>query len=179
MTLEEALSKITDLETVIAENKNTIAGLEENAGKVLSEDDLKKLEQKSYNTGFDKAKNQFESDKKDMIGKDDVEKMLNDRDLVYKTKTELLKMGVKNPDKALKMIDESDLQGFGGEDFKADEFKSKYEDSIVFKSEGGTPPVVMTKNNNTPKEKMTAETYAGLSADERKAVSREERQALM
>ena len=179
MTLEEAEVKITELEGTISTQTEKIVGLEKNAGKI-SDDELKKIEQKSYNQGFDKAKNQFEGEKENLLNKDDVEKMLSERDFQHGVQTELLKMGISSPKKALKIIDEDDLKTFGTDAFKVDDFKNKYSDVLVFKNEGGgnhTP--ILKDNREQEKPKMTAEQYSELSKDERMKIDPEVRASLI
>ncbi|MCK5743961.1 MAG: hypothetical protein KAH30_04430 [Caldisericia bacterium] len=181
MTLEEAQTKITELTDQLKDRDGKIVEFTKNAGKQLSEDDLEKIRQKADNQGFDRAKKQFETEKKDFISKGDVDKMLEDRDHLFATKTELLKMGVKNVDKAIKVIDEDDLESFGTADFKSDDFKTKYEDSIVFGEAGGKPPhKPFTKDNKKPPhETVTADNYDQLSEKERNNMSDEDKLALI
>ena len=179
MTLEEAEAKILELEGTITTQSEKIVGLEDNAGK-LSDEELKKIEQKSYNQGFDKAKNQFDGEKANLLNKDDVEKMLSDRDHEHNVETQLLKMGIKSPKKALKIIDEEDFKTFGTDSFKADDFKNKYSDVLVFKDEGGgshTP--ILKDNRDEEKPKMTAEQYSELSKEERMKVDPDIRASLI
>ena len=183
MELEEALAKIEELNT-------EVAGLKENAGKIPAEE-LKKIEQKAYNQGYDKAKNAYEAQINDLkketgekyVQKEEVEKMLTERERAFKTQKELLKMGIKNPEKAMKIIDDEDLETFGTEAFKEEDFKNKYGDVLVFKKEESTPPEPnkpFTKNNTQPRApKLTAEEYAKMSAEERAKVPKEDRDALL
>ncbi|RLA68950.1 MAG: hypothetical protein DRG09_06905 [Epsilonproteobacteria bacterium] len=179
MTLEEALVKITSLEGEITTQKVSIAELSKNAGK-LSDEDQKKIEQKAYNQGFDKAKNQFEGEKKDLLKKEDVEKLLSERDHLFKIKTDLREMGVKNADRAMKMIDEDDLKSFGTDEFKTDDFKTKYGDVLIFAKDGSNPPKVITKDNKLPdQKKVTSDSYGDLSPTEKAKMSPDEKLALL
>ncbi len=183
MTIEEAEAEITKLkgELKIAEGKNaesvkTIAGFEAK-GK-----EAEKNLQAQYNKGFDKAKNQYETDQeKNFIKKDEVEAMLTKRDKVHSTETTLMKMGVNNPTRVMKMIDEDDLNNFGTEEFKDEDFRKKYESVIVFGKAGGkTPPRVITKDNQKPKpEAVTSESYGDLSASEKGKMSDDQKLALL
>ena len=182
MTIEEAQAKIKELTDALEAKDGKLAELQENAGKV-SKEELEKIEQRAYNKGFDKAKNQFTEEKKGYVSKDEVEQLLSARDKAFKTQRELLKMGIKNPERAMKIIDEDDLAKFGTDDFKVDDFKSKYSDVLVFKAEDNTPPPSnkpFTKNNSTPAtKKLTAEEYAEMSKEERAKLSNEERAELL
>jgi len=182
MTLEEAQAKIAELTEQAEAKDKTIAELNENAGKdKLSEAEVKKMEKRFFNQGYDSAKNKFEDEKKNLISKEELNSELEKRERNFKIQKELLKMGIKAPEKAMKIIEEEDLEKFGSEDFKVDEFKKRYEDVIVFKSEekpnGNSNN--FTKNNGEPKKaKLTAEQYAEMSKEERMKVPKEEREAL-
>lgn len=183
MTLEEAQAKITELNKDIQTKDGEIAGLNDkvkNAGKELSEDDMKKIEQKFYNQGFDKAKNQFEDDKKDYLKKDDVDKMLSDRDSKYRVKTELLKIGALNPEKAFVNLSEDEIASIGTDDFKLEDFKANHADDIVFKTDDkGQPPKNITKDNKKPKQTVTADSYKEMSPSEKAKMSSEDKLALL
>ena len=181
LTLEEAELKIKELNDEITTRDTTIAEMKTVAEKSTSSEDIKKAEQKAYTSGFNKAKNQADDDKKDFISKADVDDMLSKRDNSFKTQKALLAMGIKNPEKAMKLIDEDDLKSFNAEDFKAEDFKSKYEDVLVFKGEDKSPEhKPFTKNNNKPTTpKLTAEDYANMSELDRKKLSNDERSELL
>jgi len=184
MELEEALA-------LIETQKTEIAGLKDTHQTALS--DLTKTHEKavqvSYNKGFDKAKNASKDEVKDgYIKKEEVEAMLLEKDNLFKRKSTLSKMGVKNPERALKIIDEEDLALFGSEDFKEDDFKKKYGEDIVFSTssqkeedEGDEkkPPSNITKNNQKPRTGLTAEKYAEMSDTERAKISTADKLALL
>jgi len=176
MTIEEAEAAIAELEKTNKELTDEIAGLGTNVG--MSDEDLKKLEQKLYNKGFDAARNKLEEDKKNYLLKDDVDKMLAERDKKFSVKTALMKMGIKSPDKALKVIEEDDYEAFGTEEFKVEDFKSKYEDVLVFAKESGGHKNI-TKNNKIPEQKITSSTYASMSASEKSKMSAADKLALL
>ena len=174
MTLEEALAEIE-------KQKETIAELQKNAGKNkgLSEDELKKIEQKAYNQGFDKAKNQFESEKEGLLKREDVEKMLSEKDNLYKAKSTLKELGIKNPDRALKLIDEDDMKNITADDFKADDFQKKYGDVLVFGDSKKTHTPITIENKHQEKTRVTAEDYAKMSASEKAKVTNEQRAEML
>jgi len=183
MDLEEALA-------LIETQKTEIQGLKDTHQTALN--DLTKTHEKaiqvSYNKGFDKAKNASKDEVKDgYIKKEEVEAMLLEKENLFKRKSTLSKMGVKNPERALKIIDEEDLALFGSEDFKEDDFKKKYGEDIVFSTssqkeeEGGEkkPPSNITKNNQKPNTGLTAEKYADMSDTERAKISTADKLALL
>jgi len=185
MELEEALA-------LIETQKTEIQGLKDTSKTAL--DDLTKTHEKaiqvSYNKGFDKAKNASKDEVKDgYIKKEDVEEMLSKRDKSFSLQTALTKMGVKNPKRAMKSIDEDDLATIGSEDFNEEGFKKKYGEDIVFTSskkeeeeEGDDKkqtPSNLTKNNKEAKTGLTAEKYAGMSKSERAKISTADKLALL
>lgn len=183
MELEEALA-------LIETQKGQLADLKATNDKAVS--DLtathEKALQVSYNKGFDKAKNASEKDINDgYIKKEDVDKMLNDREKGFNTEKALLKMGVKNPKRALKAIEEDDLATIGEEGFNEEDFKKKYGDDIVFTTsskEEDLDPLNkdsknITKNNEKPNEGLTAEKYADMSKADRDKVSTADKLALL
>ena len=183
MTLEEMEAKITELNGTIKAQKKTIVGMEDIAKNVYSKEDYDKAIQKADNQGFDRGSAKVSDDKKDFISKTDVDEMLSERDRAYNTQKELLAMGIKDPVRALKMLDEDDVKAFGTDDFKVDDFKSKYKDVLMFKDEEVAPANVdhkpFTQNNTkTRQPKLTAETYAELPKEERMKVSKEDRDLL-
>ena len=178
MTLEEALTRIGVLEADLGSRDTEINALKETAKSSISAEDFDKMKQKAYNQGFDKAKNQFEAEKEGFIKKDDVDKMLSERDSLNLKKVELFKMGIKNPDVALKIINEDDLSAIGTEEFKADDFKAKYSEDIVFSKEVNTHKP-RTKNNDTEDKKITAENYNELSDTQKAKMSEEDKLALL
>lgn len=177
MTLEE---QVTALEAEVVTLKETNAGLVTSNGEFeTANKDHEKAIQVAYNKGFDKSKNASEENLKGFINKDDVEAMLSKRDKAHNTQTALLKMGVSNPKRAMKMIDEDDLGAFGSDDFDIEKFKAKYSTDIVFKSEGGSNHKPALKQNTNTDKALTAETYAEMSQEDRSKVSKEERAKLL
>ncbi len=184
MTLEEALKKIEELNGLIDSNK---AKALEDTKTQLSEQAKThdKAIQLAHNKGYDSAKGKFETDKDGFIKKEDVDKMLSDRDTTYSRQSTLSKMGVKNPKRALKLIDEDDLKSFGTEDFKEEDFIKKYGDDIVFngkKEEEGEKknnPSNFMKNNDKQKEGLTAEKFEAMSSEERSKLSTAQKLALL
>jgi len=182
MTLEEALALIETQKTEIQSIKDT---------SQTALDDLTKTHktetQVSYNKGFDKAKNASKDEVKDgYIKKEDVEKMLSERDTNSTLQIALTKMGVKNPKRAMKSIDEEDLAKINSADFKEEDFREKYGEDIVFsaaakKEEEETKPPAsnFTKNNKNANTGLTAEKYAGMSATERAKISTADKLALL
>ena len=185
MDLEQALAEIEKLKT-------KISGLaDENATQLKTvEDEHKKALQVQFNKGFDKAKNAVEDEKKDYLSKDDVDKMLAERDEAFNqtlatekkqatARETLLNLGVKNPSRSLKIIDEEDFNLFGTEDFNSDTFLEKYQDDIVFKkSESNLPSANFMKNNEKQVKKLTLAEYAEMPKEERMKLSQSEREAL-
>ena len=179
MELEEALA-------LIETQKTEIQGLKDTGKTAL--DDLTKTHEKalqvSYNKGFDKAKNASKDEVKDgYIKKEDVEEMLSKRDTNFSLQTALTKMGVKNPKRAMKSIDEDDLATIGSEGFDEEGFKKKYGEDIVFTTssneEEHKKPSNFTKNNKEVKTGLTAESYAEMSATERAKISTADKLALL
>ena len=178
MTLEEALARIGALEAELGNKDTEINALKEVAKSSVSAEELDKIKQKVFNQGFDKAKNQFEIDKEGFIKKEDVDNMLSERDALNQKKVELFKMGIKNPDTALKIIEKDDLNAIGTADFKADDFKAKYADDIVFGGGSGTHKP-RTRNNDTADIKVTAENYNELSDTQKAKMSDSDKLALL
>lgn len=183
MDLEEAQARITELEGEIS----TLTDTHTTALSDLTATHDKAI-QKSYNQGFDKAKNASKDEVKDgYVKKEDVEDMLSKRDLSHKRQSLLSKMGIKNPSRAMKSIDEDDLTTLGSEDFDEEKFRAKYEGDFVFsgdKKDGEKPPKKspsnFTKNNqNNQKAELTAESYNEMSAEEQAKVSTAEKLALL
>ena len=182
MELEEALA-------LIETQKTEIQGLKDTNKTAL--DDLTKTHEKaiqvSYNKGFDKAKNASKDEVKDgYIKKEDVEEMLSKRDKNFSLQTALTKMGIKNPKRAIKSIDEDDLATIGSEDFNEEDFRKKYSEDIVFttssqeeEEESNKNSSNFTKNNKKVKTGLTAESYAGMSATERAKISTADKLALL
>lgn len=185
MELEEALARIAELEgqieTLGTDHTTAINDLTKAHGKEV---------QKSYNQGFDKAKNASKEEVKDgYVKKEDVDEMLNKRDLAYKRTSLLSKMGVKNPKRALKSIDDEDLESMTGEDFDEEKFRDKYGEDFVFsssqelkkevKKEVKKTPSNITKNNKHQKAELTAESYADLSPEDRAKISTAEKLRLL
>jgi len=180
MTLEEAESRIKDLEAELSEKEKEIAEFEKNAGNVLSDEDIKKMQQKFDNQGYDRGKKQFEETLKNYVPKEEVEKKERELQRTYEIKTTLLKMGSKNPDMALKVIADEDLEDFGTDTFNADAIKEKYSEVLVFGDKGSnTPPPPRTRDNRVPDNKITAKNYDKLPESEKSKLSPEEKLALL
>jgi hypothetical protein len=182
MELEEALA-------LIDTQKTELQGLKDTHTTALG--DLTKTHEKaiqvSYNKGFDKAKNASKDEVKDgYVKKEDVEEMLSKRDKNFSLQTALTKMGVKNPKRAMKSIDDDDLSTIGSEGFDEEGFKKKYGEDIVFTSsqkeeegEHKKKPSNFTKNNKKVKTGLTAESYAEMSDTERAKISTADKLALL
>jgi len=185
MELEEALQVIETLKGENATLKTENEGLNTKLTDTASAHE-KEL-QASFNKGYDKAKNKFEGEVGDgYIKKEDVEKMLSERERGHTVEKELLRLGVKNPDRAAKLIDEEDLLKFGGEDFNEEDFMKKYGDDIVFAKPSGEEangpkdaPSNFTKNNDKQEQPLTAESYAELSPAEQAKIPMAEKLALL
>jgi len=183
MDLEQALAEIARLKgeaTKVADTNKT--ALTEALKKAKEESD--KALQVSYNKGFDKAKNASEEDKKNgYVSKEDVDKLLADRDTAFSRQSALRDLGIKNPKKAMKLIDEDDLASLGSEDFKSEDFVKKYGEDIVFTKQGENNQQQQrqqhTKNNEQQKEGLTAEKYEAMSTEERAKVSTADKLALL
>lgn len=172
MELEEALQRIKDLET----EATTLAGTHEDAIKALNDTHKTEL-QVNYNKGFDKAKNASKEDiEKGFVSKDEVEKMLKEQTDESNIKLELSKAGVKNVEKAFKLIDEKD--GFKIDDFKKDNdflFPSEKDDDK--KDDDKENPEM--KNNTEEKSELTAESYSKMSKEEQAKVSTTDKLGLL
>lgn len=176
MELEEALQKIKDLETQVTE----IEGKHKDELTTLKATHDKEA-QISYNKGFDKAKNASKDEmEKGFISKDEVQKMMKDQSDESNIKLELSKAGVKNVDKAFKLIDDK-------ESFNIESFKEDNKDILVFKEDDNKDDKnnkddkdhQQMKNNKDDKVEMTAESYANMSNEERSKVSIADKLALV
>lgn len=172
MELEEALQRIRDLET----EATTLAGTHKDAITALNDTHKTEL-QVNYNKGFDKAKNASKEDiEKGFVSKDEVEKMLKEQTDESNIKLELSKAGVKNVEKAFKLIDERD--GFKIDDFKKDNdflFPSEKDDDK--KDDDKENPEM--KNNTEEKSELTAESYSKMSKEEQAKVSTTDKLGLL
>ena len=174
MTLEEAQNKIKELEGEIADLGDSHKSELDKLGTDHAEA-LKKETQISYNKGFDKAKNASKEDiEKGYVSKDEVQKMMDANTREADIKLELTKSGVKNVDKAFKLIENK-------EDFKIDDFKK--DNDFLFPSEKGDgkddqqPPKdkQQMRNNKDDKVELNAETYAQMSDEEREEIPIEDK----
>ena len=182
MDLAQALAEIERLKGLVTEAETKA----ETTVKTALDEQTKAHEkalQISYNKGYDTSKNKFESEKDGFIKKEDVDKLLADRDTSFSRQSALRDLGIKNPKKAMKLIDEDDLKSLGTEDFKSEDFVKKYGEDIVFiKGDDGQPPKKpqnFMKNNQQQKEGLTAEKYEQMSTEERNKISTAEKLALL
>ena len=185
MNLEEALAEIETLKTENSElkdsHKTALSDLTKTHDKAL---------QVQYNKGFDKAKNASENDIKDgYMKKEDVEKMLSDNSAKASVQIALTKLGVKNPKRAMKLIDEEDLATMNSDDFNEEDFKKKYSEDLNFtpskkedeleEEEVKTTPSNISKNNKKPKAELSADKYAEMPKSERDKISVADKLALL
>lgn len=184
MELEEALALIktqaSEIEGLKESNKTALGDLTTTHEKAL---------QVSYNKGFDKAKNASATEMQDgYIKKEDVEAMLSEREKSANTELALTRLGVKNPKRAMKVIDDEDLALMGGNDFKEDDFKKKYSEDIVFskasekekEEEFKQSPSNFTKNNKDKVNTgLTAEAYEAMSPSARAKIPVADKLALL
>jgi len=194
MTLEEALKKIAELESnlkAVSDNQATALKEATDKQKLDLEEAHKKELQISFNKGFDKSKNASTEDiKNGYVSNDKLEEILLKRDEEAKAnltkerkqataRETLLSLGAKNPSRAMKLIDEADLDTFGAEDFDREKFMDKYKDDIVFKAGDNNNNANFMKNNKEAKKVLSLDEYAGLPKAERMAMSKEDREKIV
>lgn len=180
MELQEALDKIKELEGKLDGVSDKQATAVKEATDKLGKEHKTAL-QVQYNKGFDASTNKHKDDKEGFISKEDVDKMLSDRDTSFSRQSALKSLGIKNPKNAMKIISDDDLATLGSKDFKEEDFKKKYGDDIVFTSqkEEAKKPSNFTKNNTKVKTDMTAASYAEMSTSERAKISTADKLALL
>lgn len=177
MELEEAL-------TLIEAQKAQIAELSEKANAGISKEELDKEIQKAHNKGFDKAKAELSKDiETKYLGKDEVEKMLSERDRKFKAEKKLMELGFKATKRTMRMFDEEDFEALSSDDFDEEKFREKFPDIPGLPKEEEEAPYVpnapFMKNNEKKKEKLTAEQYAEMKPEERAKIPQEEKLALL